>query len=220
MSVVPQVACRQCGTKFSVLRGRCPKCGAQYVKQSARPARPAGGTGSAAGASARSSGSAGGETPQSAALAKWQLIFGAILVVAVIAAVIVLVSASLNAKEPEKVVETPEIVETTPPPTTPPPTPTPTPTIAVTSLTIQTAFNGQTAPDSFTQRTSWSPVQLKAVVYPTEALNDAKVIWHSSDEAVCTVDETGLVTAVGPGSCEIVAECGGVAQSVNVLVPS
>ena len=195
-----------------MLKGKCPNCGAQYVKQTARHT---------AGARAASPAAApeAAEPGQNAAFARWQLIFGGILMVAVVAAVIVLISASLDAREPALPPATPTVEMTTPPPTTPPPTPTPSPTVAVTSITLQTAYNGQTAPDSFTQRTTWAPVQLKAVVYPTEALNDAKVIWKSSDEAVGIVDETGLVTAVGPGECEIIVECGGVAASVKVLVP-
>jgi len=44
--------------------------------------------------------------------------------------------------------------------------------------------------------------QLQAYVYPSDADNPA-VTWESSDTNVATVDESGLVTAVGDGSCVI-----------------
>ena len=205
MSFVPQITCRNCGKKFSALRGRCPKCGVRHVKQTLR-------TTPASTTRPKSHGQ------HAAANAKWQMIFGGILIVAVIVAVIILITASLNPTQPSQGVETPPLAEvSTPPPPTPSPTPEPSPTVAVTSVTI--TFLGRKAPDSFTQRTSWNPIQLGADVYPREALTTSTVIWRSSNNAVATVDETGLLTAVGSGSCEIIAECGGIAASVTVLVP-
>ena len=48
-------------------------------------------------------------------------------------------------------------------------------------------------------------LQLSAAVIPSYA-DDLMVIWRSGDESVATVDATGLVTAVAPGECEIIAE--------------
>lgn len=47
--------------------------------------------------------------------------------------------------------------------------------------------------------------QLTASVVPSYA-DDLSVTWSSSDPDVATVDETGLVTAVAPGTCEIAAQ--------------
>ena len=44
--------------------------------------------------------------------------------------------------------------------------------------------------------------QLQATVLPDDA-NNKTVTWTSSDEAVCTVSETGLVTATGVGSASV-----------------
>ena len=120
---------------------------------------------------------------------------------------------------PTVAVETPEpTVEVTPPPTpTPTPTPTPEPTIPVTSVSI--TFLGSPLKE-FTQRIGADPLQLKADVYPVEAVTTAKLEWRSSDESIIKVDDTGLVTAVGPGWAEIIAECGGVAASCKVWVPN
>lgn len=203
MSFVPQITCRHCGQKFSALRSRCPHCGTRHVKRTART------TPTTAAAAA----------PQHAAAnTRWQLIFGAILIVAVIAAVIILITASLTPEKPAPSVETPGLPPvTTPVITTPLPTDTPEPTIPVTSITI--TYAGQQVLD-FTQRTTWAATPLQADVYPREALVDAKVEWRSDDESVCTVDEKGSVTAVGLGECHIIAECGGVATSCRVSVPS
>ena len=204
MSFVPQIICRNCGKKFSAIRGRCPSCGARHVKQTMRttPATSAGGTHAAASAAAN---------------ARWQLIFGGILVGAVIVAVIILITASLDPAVSEPVDVPPPVEVSTPPPPTPTPTPTPSPTIPVTSLTIK--YGGNMVSE-FTQRTDWAPTQLDAEVYPLEALTSATVTWRSSDPAVATVDETGLVTGVGSGQCDIIAECGGITASCLVRVPS
>lgn len=37
---------------------------------------------------------------------------------------------------------------------------------------------------------------------------DAQIRWSSDDETVATVDESGIVTAVGPGKCNITATVG------------
>ena len=48
-------------------------------------------------------------------------------------------------------------------------------------------------------------LQLTAAVIPAYA-DDLTVVWRSSDDAVATVDDAGLVTAAAPGECEIIAE--------------
>lgn len=61
--------------------------------------------------------------------------------------------------------------------------------------------------------------QLTAVVYPTNATNN-KVNWTSSDDAVATVDDTGLVTAKAVGKATITAttEDGGHTDTCVVTV--
>ena len=207
MGFIPQITCRHCGKKFSALHSRCPYCKTRHVKQSSRttPTTASARPGTAAAKRAETN-------------TRWQFIFGCVLVVAVIVAVIVLISASLDPRESAQTVETPPPVDvTTPPPTTPPPTPTPEPTIAVTSVTI--TFINNPVGESFTQRVEWAPIDLDVIVYPVEALEQATVSWRSSDTAVCTVDQDGVVTAVASGKCEIICECGGIAAKVNVLVP-
>ena len=75
MSFIPRVTCRRCGRQYSGLRGRCPYCGTRRVKQSDRvPATSA----------STDPGSAAGE--RAASNSRWQLIFGGILLLAVILA--------------------------------------------------------------------------------------------------------------------------------------
>ena len=50
--------------------------------------------------------------------------------------------------------------------------------------------------------TKGKTVQLKVTYTPTNATN-LKVAWDSSDDTIATVDENGLVTAVGVGNCII-----------------
>lgn len=47
------------------------------------------------------------------------------------------------------------------------------------------------------------PVQLTATVYP-ENTTVSEVSWHSTDENVAKVNETGAITVVGDGECKIV----------------
>ena len=226
MGFIPEITCRRCGNKYSAIHSRCPSCGAPRKQPDTRPAAGASadapeqaGEPAARPAARQSSGKSSGG--KAAALfnsnTKWQFIFGCILIVLVIVAVIVLISASLGPASKPVATPTPTI-EVTPPPTpSPTPTPTPEPTIPVTSISI--TFLGSPLKE-FTQRIGADPLQLKAEVYPVEAVTTAKLDWRSSDDSIVTVDETGLVTAVGPGWAEVIAECGGVAASCKVWVPN
>ena len=81
MAVIPEITCRRCGSKYSGLRNRCPKCGAPRINQ---PTRVPPTTAAA--------------TPQTAANARsavnirWQFIFAGVLLLALILAVVVLVN--------------------------------------------------------------------------------------------------------------------------------
>ena len=216
MGFIPQITCRHCGNKFSAIHSRCPSCGTPRKQTSAKAPAPADNAETPAAEPTKRRSGSGKTVPLFHSNTKWQFLFGCILIVLVIVAVIILISASLGPAS--KPVETPDptVEVTTPPPATPSPTPTPAPTIPVTSVSI--SFLGSPLKE-FTLRTTNDPLQLKADVYPVEAVTTAKLEWRSSDETIVTVDETGLVTAVGPGWAEIIAECGGVAASCKVWVP-
>lgn len=64
-------------------------------------------------------------------------------------------------------------------------------------------------------------LQLTATIYPDSATNKT-VTWKSSDEKVATVDESGLVTAVGNGTANITAttEDGNYTATCKVTVES
>lgn len=85
MGFIPQILCRHCGNKYLGIYNRCPHCGTRRVKQSGR---------AAATTTAASKGSAANARLN--INAQWQFIFGCVLVVAVIAAVIILITASLG----------------------------------------------------------------------------------------------------------------------------
>lgn len=223
MGFIPELTCRHCGKKFSAIHGRCPHCGAPKNRDPGvlPPKTPVSGT--AAPEKSGKSGKKGFSIPAPAELfhsnTRWQFLFGCILVLLVIVAVIVLISASLekNTPAPIETPALPSVEVTTPPPPSPSPTPTPEPTVPVTSIGL--SFLGAPITE-FTQRVGSPDIQLKAEIYPVEAMATAKVEWRSVDESVATVSDTGLVTAVGPGWGEIVAECGGMAASCKVWVPA
>ena len=208
MSVIPKITCRRCGREYSGLRSRCPYCGTGRSKSAERiPLRT-------------SSENAGTPAAEHAAVnTKWQMLFGGILLLAVVAAVIVLITVSLNASQ-----NTPSAAEPTPPATvssaapvatptpSPEPSPTPTPTPSVTSITI--TFLGS-------KRTEFAAkggdeVQRSATVYPTGT--EQTVTWSSKDESVAKVSDKGVVTGVGKGTTTITAECGGVKADCTVYI--
>lgn len=61
--------------------------------------------------------------------------------------------------------------------------------------------------------------KLTATVYPSDA-TDQYLRWSSSSSSVATVDASGNVTAVGPGTATITVTCGGRRASCSVTVPS
>ena len=109
MSLIPEVKCRRCGESFSSLRSRCPNCGTRRVSQSGRT--PAATPGTVRGTEAYE---------RAAVNTKWQLIFGLILVVAVILAVIVMVSTGLNGADAPAAKATPTPAAESAAPTPPP----------------------------------------------------------------------------------------------------
>ena len=208
MSVIPKITCRRCGREYSGLRSRCPYCGTSRKKSAERiPLRT-------------SSTNAGTPAAEHAAVnTKWQLLFGGILLIAVVAAVIVLITVSLNAeKNPSASVEPtpPATVSSAAPVTTPTPTPTPTPpptpTPSVTSVTITFLGSKRT---EFAAKVG-DEVQLSATVYPTGT--EQTVTWSSKDESVAKVSDKGVVTGVGKGTTTITVECGGVKADCTVYI--
>ncbi len=88
MGFIPQITCRHCGNKYMGIFNRCPHCGTRRV-------RPGGHA--ATSTTAASKGSAANARLN--INTQWQFIFGCVLVIAVIAAVIILVTASLGGGE-------------------------------------------------------------------------------------------------------------------------
>ena len=80
------------------------------------------------------------------------------------------------------------------------------------------------APAAHTLEAIGATVQLAAVVLDQHehVMEDVTVTWSSGDEAVVTVDEDGLVEAVGNGMAEVTAASGDVSAmvSITVMVPS
>ena len=219
MSVIPQVKCRRCGESFSALRSHCPNCGTRRVTQSGRTPAPTPSTVKGTAAYERA------ETNT-----RWQMVFGLILVVAVILAVIVMVSTSLNGLDNQSgkgsnnnIVATPVPTVNTAPTVEPPPTPTPTPTPTVEAINIQ-CF-GTDVKDEFTMSLSRDPkITLQATVLPMEVFTteNTHITWKSSDESLFTVtpsDDTRSCTVEmlqtgGPGTLTV--SCNGFSVDLTV----
>jgi DNA-directed RNA polymerase subunit RPC12/RpoP len=218
MSVIPEVKCRRCGESFSALRSRCPNCGTRRVAQSGRT--PAATPGTVKGTAAYE---------RAETNTKWQMIFGLILVVAVILAVIVMVvsrpdgldsgSTTSEGKTP-----TPTNIEPTDgeggtiileSPTPRPATPTPAPD----SVKV---FYYEKELDEFTEPVG-TELTLKAVAYPIETFSEANFKWSISDESIVSLkvsDDTKSCTVkilqTKPGGVILTVECNGVKKEVKV----
>lgn len=199
MGLIKKTICPKCGQEYSVLRADCPYCGTRQQKPSARTPRSSDAVRKGTVASARAE-----------VNTKWQLLFGLCLVAAVIIAVIVLITATINGDYAvAEISESPSSADT---PTPPPSTSTPTPTPTVESITI--TYFGE-AKTEFSTNVGGT-TQLKAVVYPLDV--EGTVEWSSSEESILTVDQNGLVTAVGTGWANVVVRCYGAAAQCKVLV--
>ena len=219
MKIIPEVQCRRCGEVYSSLRTSCPACGTRRVSQSGRT--PVATPGTVKGTAAYD---------RTEANAKWQMIFGLILVVAVILAVIVMVSTSLDgvdsgvtgkpavSAKPEKGQEDEQggipVVEA-------PPTPAPTPTPSVEKVQIRYAT---TESLEFAMHMGETPITVNAVAYPVTIENpvftwscsnpDAMKITVSEDTKECTCE---ILQAIN-GGVKLKVSCFGVEKEIPVYL--
>ena len=179
MSMIPEVQCRRCGQSFSALRTRCPNCGTRRVMQSGRSPAATPGTVKGTAAYERAENNT-----------RWQMIFGLILIVAVILAVIVMVSTSLNGLDNQAPVSrrsrtTPTpVVETEDPAlyieTAPTPSPTPTPTVeAIKLFFYETELTEEKG--GFTMHMGEDPLTIKASAYPADVFANVSFKWSTDD---------------------------------------
>lgn len=191
MSIIPDVKCRRCGESFSALRSRCPNCGTRRVVQSSRTPDTTPGTVKGTAAYERVS-----------ANTKWQLIFGLILVVAVILAVIVMVSTGVNGNNSPAGTtvisgKPNDVVESVPPTAEAVPTPTPTPTPAPQKVEIRYAIDAKERTE-VTMRIG-EVLPMEAVILPTDI--SGTVTWTTDDENYVKI----TVDPDNPNKCNL--EC-------------
>ena len=212
MGIIPKVRCRRCHREFSGLRSKCPYCG---TRKAASPT-----TRTAATAASTVKGSA--SNARANQNARYQMIFGTVIMCAVVLAVIVLISTSLKGGDENKgssagaspaVSPSADLISPATP--TPAPTGTPEPTDMVSSISF-TFGGGPLAYENQFATTVGNTTQLGVNVYPLNP--DAKVTWSSSDESILTEDQTGLVTALKTGWATITVSCGGVEAKCDVWV--
>lgn len=205
MGLIPQVTCRRCKHKYSALRQRCPKCNTRIVRQSSRVPGTTPDTVKGTAANAKV-----------AENRKWQLIFGAILIAAVIIAFIVMITVSVNSADSDTINSRPDVPEMSAVPT---PAPTnaaaPADTPEITQLQIF-YFSDDKTGSGFTA-TVGSNTPLSPRWYPQNLLN-VDYTWSSSDESVATIGEDGVVHAVGTGTATITLTCYGMSAQTTVYV--
>lgn len=231
MAVIPEITCRRCGSTYSGLRSRCPKCGAPRINQPTRvPPTTASATQQTA-ASARS-----------AVNIRWQFVFAAVLVLALILAVVGVVSGGKNGGSSASASSGAAQTGTTGSATyiaadlpTPSPSPEPTPdasptpmieSMAITFLNKTITRNEMTLTEPLTTFTTYGinyNIDLDLSVYP--AIDNLQVTWRSSNENILTVEEHGFVTVVGASPdmevhAAIFVEAGGMEDYVVIRIPA
>ncbi len=216
MSMIPEVKCRRCGEVYSSMRSRCPNCGTRRVTQSGRTPAPTAST---------VKGTASYERAETNT--KWQMIFGLILVVAVILAVIVMVSTSLNGADGPS-----NNSKVTPPPATedvmpsidlaPTPTPTPTPTIERVDcyyITRKLGFedNKDYSPTLKLSDPDMVKMQVTAATYPVGLAQPSDYVWSCDDESLLKLEPQDdgsciieIIAGKDSGGCTVTCEVFGV----------
>ena len=215
MGLIPQVKCRRCGASFSSLRNRCPNCGTRVVSQSTRTPGATPGTVKGTPANARAENNA-----------RWQIVFGMILVVAVILAVIVMVSSSLEGIDTAnvKVTATPALISDMMPSVEAAPSPSPTPLPTVEQIKILYMNTKDLTPESAwpTMRVGES-ININAVVYPMDIMNPV-VEWSCSDTTgeyltmTFNDDDTVTLTCLSAeaGNVSVTASCYGTSATIKI----
>ena len=215
MQIIPQVKCRRCGASFSSLRNRCPNCGTRVVAQSTRTPGTTPGTIRGTAANSRAE-----------ANVKWQVVFGLILVAAVMLSVIVMVTSSLDGIDSAsvKATATPALLSELMPVVEAAPTAPPTPQPSVESIKILYMNTKDLTPEN-----AWptmhveETINVNAVVYPMDILNPV-IEWSTSDTngeyIIINEKDDGTVdlTCVGSlqGGVTVTASCYGVSQSIKI----
>ena len=211
MPMIPEVKCRRCGEVFSSMRSRCPNCGTRRVTQSGRTPSPTPGT---------VKGTASYERAETNT--KWQIIFGLILVAAVVLAVIVMVTTSLEGADvkQQSTAITPPVVTEYVPVIEEAPTPEPTPTPNVEGLRVM--FFTTEIQNDFT---IWvdDPIDLTVQVMPM-TLTGLKVDWKSSNPDILKVEKTDeyavhiecIDDGNLPASCKLTLTCAAFEKELTV----
>ncbi len=211
MPMIPEVKCRRCGEVFSSMRSRCPNCGTRRVTQSGRTPSPTPGT---------VKGTASYERAETNT--KWQIIFGLILVAAVVLAVIVMVTTSLEGADvkQQSTAITPPVVTEYVPVIEEAPTPEPTPTPNVEGLRVM-FFTTEIQTDF----TIWvdDPIDLTVQVMPL-TLQGLKVDWKSSNPDILKVEKTDeyavhiecIDDGNLPASCKLTLTCAAFEKELTV----
>lgn len=211
MPMIPEVKCRRCGEVFSSMRSRCPNCGTRRVTQSGRTPSPTPGT---------VQGTASYERAETNT--KWQIIFGLILVAAVVLAVIVMVTTSLEGADvkQQSTAITPPVVTEYVPVIEEAPTPEPTPTPNVEGLRVMFYTT-----EIQTDFTIWvdDPIDLTVQVMPL-TLQGLTVDWKSSNPDILKVEKTDEyavhVECIDdgnlPASCKLTLTCAAFEKELTV----
>ena len=228
MAVIPEITCRRCGSKYSGLHSRCPKCGAPRVNQPTRVPP------TTASATPRTAASA-----RSASNIRWQFVFAGVLLLAVVLAVVVLVSTgsgrsnssnnnnnNVNPGNNSNVTSPGYGISADLPTPSPSPVPTPegTPEPLIDLMAI--TFLNRTLNNHEMRLTNAGEIfNIDLDVNMSPYVENAQVEWRSTNEKIIVVDSRGIFSVVGASpdrevKAGIIASYGGREDYVTVYIPT
>lgn len=89
---------------------------------------------------------------------------------------------------------------------------------ATAEVEVRNPLTGVTVNENELNLSKGDKYQLEAERVPADTTSTSRLSWVSLDNRVVTVDQTGLVTAVGTGNTEVKVSCGAFSKSVKVSV--
>lgn len=89
---------------------------------------------------------------------------------------------------------------------------------ATAEVEVRNPLTGVTVNEKELNLSKGDKYQLVAERVPADTTSTSRLSWVSLDNKVVTVDQTGLVTAVGTGTTEVKVSCGAFSKSVKIYV--
>ncbi len=90
--------------------------------------------------------------------------------------------------------------------------------IAKAKITVKSPLTGIEITNAVEELLPEQEVNLGIKYTPVDTTDSKTIIWESSNTGIVTVNESGKITAIKPGTVTITAKCGNITKTINVKV--